>query len=59
MKRILLEVWVEQKEEHGARDNSPPSDELVAAYVKDYGRDATRGEYDVNWMIYDARPVEV
>lgn len=58
MKRVLLEVWVEQKDEHGAADNSPPSNEWVAAIVKDYGRDATRGEYDINWMIRDVRVME-
>lgn len=58
MKRILLEVYVEIKEEHGALDNSYPSDQLVAAYVKDYTRDATRGDYDVNWMVYSVNVVD-
>lgn len=57
MKRVLVEVWVEQKSEHGAANDLPPSDEWVAAIVKDYGRDATRGEYDMNWKIVDAQPV--
>lgn len=56
--KILLEVEVEMKDEHGAADNNPPDPSLVAAYVTAYGREATRGEYGINWMIRSTRVVE-
>lgn len=48
--KILLQVEVEVKEEHGAPDNSLPSGEAVAAYVLMGLREAVRPEYEINWI---------
>ena len=56
--RVVLEVEIEQKDEHGAVDNNPPDPNLVAAYVHDYMRDITRGEYSLNWMVRNVKVAE-